>query len=95
MINHIRTLITQSYDLLNNNPDFAFIRNAGVNATIISDDFLKLTKELADLKWQFREALHNLSTVVEEMDGVIGDIKLVIKRENMKKKSKKEGSKQL
>jgi cell division protein ZapA (FtsZ GTPase activity inhibitor) len=86
LIDHIRTIITQGYSLLQSNPDFTLIKSVTVNALVIPDDFLKLTKELTELKWQLRESLNKLSAVVEEMDGAINEIKLVIERENMKKK---------
>jgi len=89
LINHMRTIITQGYGLLQSNPDFTLIKNVTINALVLPDDFLKLTKEVTELKWQLREALNNLSAVVEEIDGVIGDLKIVIERENMKKKKDK------
>lgn len=89
LINHMRTIITQGYGLLQSNPDFTLIKNVTINALILPDDFLKLTKELTELKWQLRESLNNLSAIIEEIDGVIDEIKLVIDRENMKKKKDK------
>ena len=85
----MRTIITQGYNLLHSNPDFALIKNVTINAVVLPDDFLKLTKELTELKWRLRESLNNLSAVVEETEGVIAEIKLIIERENMKKKRDK------
>jgi hypothetical protein len=89
LINHMRTIITQGYNLLHSNPDFALIKNVTINALVLSDDFLKLSGELTEVKWKLRKSLNNLSAVVEEMEGVIGDLKIVIERENMKKKKDK------
>ena len=92
----MRAIITQGYSFLQSNPDFLFIKRATVNALNLPDDFLKLTKELTELKWQLRESLNNLSAVVEEIDGVIADLKIIIERENMKsKKVKNEGRNQV
>jgi len=89
LINHMRTIITQGYSLIQANPDFTLIKSVTINAAVLPDDFLKLTKELAELKWQARESLNNLSAVTEEIEGVVNEIKLVIERENMKKKKDK------
>lgn len=89
LINHMRTIITQGYGILQSNSDFTLIKNVTINAAVLPEDFLKLTKELTELKWQLRESLNNLSAVIEEIEGVIGDIKLVIDREDMKKKKDK------
>lgn len=96
MINHIRTLITQGYGFLQDHYDFTLIKSVTVNALVIPDDFLKLTKELTELKWQLRESLNKLSVTVEEIDGVITHLKIVIERENMKNnKEIKEGRNQV
>lgn len=86
MIQHIRNLITCSYDLLHTSPDFAVIRAATSKMRPIDDDFLRLTKELAILKADLREELGKLSGIIEQMDGVVDDLKLLIERkeENLK-----------
>lgn len=89
LISHMRTIITQGYGILQSNPDFTLIKNAAIHAELIPDDFLTLNKELTGLKWKLRELLNNLSAAVEETDGVISCLKIVIERENMKKKKDK------
>ncbi len=86
MIQHIRILITSSYDLLHSSPDFAFIRAATSKAEHIDDNFLRLTKELAILKADLREDLTNLSGTIEEIEVTINHFKSLIQRkeENIK-----------
>lgn len=86
MIQHIRNLITCSYDLLHTSPDFDVIRAATYKVRHIDDDFLRLTKELAILKADLREELGKLSGIIEQIDGVVDDLKLLVERkeENIK-----------
>ena len=89
LINHMRTIITQGYSLLQANPDFTLIKSVTINAEVLPDDYLKLTGELAEVKWKLRRSLDSVSAVTEEIEGIINEIKLVIDRENMKKKKDK------
>lgn len=91
MIQHIRNLITESYNLLHSSPDFAFIRAATGKAEHIDDNFLRLTKELAILKADLREDLTNLSGTIEEIEVTINHFKSLIQRkeENIKNSKNK------
>ncbi len=80
MIQHIRNLISDSYNLFDSSPDFAVIRAATSKMGHIDDDFLKLTKELAILRADLRNELGKLSGIIEEVDGVVGELKLLISR---------------
>lgn len=86
MIEHIRDLITESYNLFHSSPEFAMIRTATFKERYIDDDFLRLTKELAILKTDLREELSELSSTIEEMEGVVNEFKLLIarKQENIR-----------
>lgn len=89
MIQHVRTLITGSYNLLHTSPDFAFIKAATSKAEHIDDDFLRLTKELAMLKVALRQELGKLSGIIEQIDGVVDDLKLLIERKEQNIKNLK------
>ena len=78
MIQHVRNLITESYNLLHCSPDFAMIRTAICKEKYIDEDFLRLTKELAVLKADLRGELSDLSGTIEKMDGVVGEFKQLI-----------------
>lgn len=91
MIQHIRNLITESYNLLHSSPDFTFIRVATSKAEHIDDNFLRLTKELAILKANLRENLSELSGTIEEIEVTINHFKSLIQRkeENIKNSKNK------
>lgn len=87
MIEHIRNLITVTYGLLDSNPDFSLINHAITNFKNIPDDFLKLNKELRELKMKLRMSLHETTRVSDQIDGVIKEMKIIINREKVKDKT--------
>ena len=89
LIDHMRTMITQGYELLHGNSEFEYIKSLVLNSSVFSDDFLKQAKEVSELKWRFREALNGLSIATEETEIAINEIRSLMEREKMRHKKVK------
>ena len=81
MINHIRTLITQSYEYIS--PDNLFtIKKSNIIAT--RDDILELYQRRRFFVSEFRTHLTGMSTLIEEIEYCNEQLKRTLEKEQNK-----------
>ena len=88
MFDHVRSMISQSYELLESAPMWARIKESNIHNANPADEFLRINKELSFLKKELRDRLYQTSSTLKKLEGVYTEFGWIEEREKMQGKYK-------
>lgn len=88
MFEHLRSMISGGYELLESAPMWSRIKEANIYNANPADEFLRINKEISSLRRELREKLYETSNTLENLEGIYTEFGWIVEREVQRGKYK-------